>query len=453
MKRIIIASALFFALICSYASLCPAGPNSFTLKDTVETVINRHRTIKGLQENREALSHEVDRAKAGYGPSVDLTGRAGGNSIDNSTLRTYNQDNILYGAYEVGVTVTQPLWNGWATRSRVRSAEATLDSLNERVFDNATTFGLDGIIAHIDVLRNRRLVSLAEDNVRQHEEILASVRDRLAMGADTIADVSQTEARLARARSTLASSQAALKQAEDTYRRLTGITVPELADVPHPSRIFKSEKEVLDAAIKFNPKLRALTADIRSAEGGRELAESAFHPVINLEGGAYRSDRAGDNEDYVSRMEVMGTMRWNVFNSGADAAGVKAAKARVRQARQILGNQWDEIKLETRKTWADLMSARAQYKHYSDAVEFNTQTRDSYVEQFLLGQRSMLDVLDSESELFNSSSQAVTMKCNVLVAEYRLHAITGTMLPDMHISTSDLEKAPKDEGKPLMDFK
>lgn len=446
-----IAAGIFFGSVSTAISADNAA--QFSLKKTAEAVIDHHRTIKGLQENREAVGYELDRAKAGYGPRVDLTGKTGGNALNTKTYRGLNQENNFYGAYEAGVTVTQPLWDGLATRSRVRSTQATLDSLNERVVDNATTLGLDGIIAHIDVLRNRRLVSLAEDNVRRHEEILSSNRDRQSMGADTSADLSQTEARLSRARSTLASSQASLQQSEDTYRRLTGLPVPELAEAEHPVRLFDSEKLVLESAMKLNPKVLAYKADVRAAEGDKELADSAFHPMINLEGGAYTTDRGGDNDDYTSTLEVMGTLKWNIFNSGADAAEVKAAKARIRQARQVLGNQWDEIKLEVRKTWADLASAKAQHKYYAEAVEYNTQTRDAYLEQFLMGQRSLLDVLDSENELFNSSTQSVTMYSNVLVAEYRLHALTGAMLPDMKISTAELKKAPRAEEKPLMDFR
>lgn len=425
----------------------------FSLKQTAESVMVNHRTIKSMQESREAASYDVDRAKAGYGPRVDVSSKSGGNALNTSTYRRLNEEGRFYGAYEAGVTVTQPVWDGLATRSRVRATQATLDSMNERVFDNATTLGLDGIIAHIDLLRNRQLVALAEANVRRHEEILASSRDRQSMGADTAADVSQTEARLSRARSTLASTQAALQQAEDTYRRLTGQPVPLLQAAAHPPLLFTSEKAVLERAMKHNPKIKATAADVRAAEGNKELAESAFHPVINVEGGAYTTDRGGDNEDYTSTLEVMGTVKWNVFNSGADAAAVRAAKARIRQSRQIMANQWDDIKLEVRKTWADYQSAKAQQTFYAQAVTFNTNTRDAYMEQFLMGQRSLLDVLDAENELFNSSTQAETMHGNVLIAEYRLHALSGTMLADMHVNTAALGKAPVPEQKPLMDFR
>ena len=35
----------------------------------------------------------------------------------------------MYAASGVGITLTQPLWDGFATRSRVRTGEATVESM------------------------------------------------------------------------------------------------------------------------------------------------------------------------------------------------------------------------------------------------------------------------------------------------------------------------------------
>ena len=68
----------------------------------------------------------------------------------------------------------------------------------------------------------------------------------------------------------------------------------------------------------------------------------------------------------------------------------------------------------------------------------------AYQEQFVLGQRSLLDVLDAENELFNSSSQAATANGNALIAAYRLKALTGDLIPSFGISTGMLKVTPND---------
>ena len=88
------------------------------------------------------------------------------------------------------------------------------------------------------------------------------------------------------------------------------------------------------------------------------------------------------------------------------------------------------------------LSAQEQYQHYTQAMEYNKFTLNAYNEQFLIGQRTLLDVLDSENELFNSSTQAETAKSNVLIGAWRMLALSGEMLPKMNIDYSGLDKAP-----------
>lgn len=432
-----------------------ATGKTVTLTDTINATLRSHRGIKVIQENRESVEHEVTRAKAGWGPRVDVTARGGASQLSDSTTRSYKEDAGFYGATNLGATLVQPLWDGFATRSRVRTAEATYESMTSRVLDNANTLALDSIIAHIDLLRRRKIVELAVANVNRHKEILVSSRDRESMGADTMADVSQTEGRLSRALSTLADAKAALLQGEASYRRLTSTPVPaSVALVELPLPMYQSPGTVLETAEVKNPKITAYKSDVVAAVGNKELAQANFQPTVNLEAGPSYSNRGGHDGQWTSGVDVMGVMRWNIFNSGADVANTKSASAKVRQARQVLYNFMDDLVLQIQDTWTGYQSAIEQHQHYSNAIRYNVQTRDAYLEQFYTGQRSLLDVLDAESELFNSSVQATTAAGNILVGGYSLFALAGVLLPTLNIDTTGLyEKLPPVQvAKPVMSF-
>lgn len=419
----------------------PGAP--VTLDDTIYGVLRHHRAIRGMQENRQVLEHELQRARAGFGPSVDITGLAGGNLLSDNSTRNADLDKQMYGIGEISGRLTQPIWDGFASRSRVRSAKSTLESVRHRLFDTATTLSLDGIIAHIDLLRQREIYRLSERNVAQHRSILNMTQDRSQLGADTEADVSQAQSRLQRALSSLSEAQASLLVAEDTYRRLTGLPPSDkLVPVEMPPKLFKGPGEVYDLAEKSNPKLAAYLQDIRAAQGEKELAESAFYPTINAEVGPTYTDRGGSYDRWVYNFDAVGTLRWNVFNSGADVAERKAAMARVRQARQTMYDFADDLRLDVESTWTNYLSAQDQYKHYTEAINYNQFTRTAFIEQFQMGMRSLLDVLDAENELYSSSTQAATARGNILVGAYRLCALTGDLLPILHINTEPLRENP-----------
>mgnify|MGYP002649716891 CR=1 FL=1 len=139
-----------FAMILMTAVLClggmtnaPAAPTSnaavtsapvregaVTVRETVAETIAHHRGLKVIQENLDVTRYELRRAKAGWGPSVDATGRYGASRLSDNTTRSYGSDKGMYAASGVGITLTQPPWDGFATRSRVRTGEATVESWN-----------------------------------------------------------------------------------------------------------------------------------------------------------------------------------------------------------------------------------------------------------------------------------------------------------------------------------
>lgn len=131
-------------------------------------------------------------------------------------------------------------------------------------------------------------------------------------------------------------------------------------------------------------------------------------------------------------------MSWNLFRSGADIAEEKAAMARVRQARMTLQNLRDELGQQIDDAWNAWLTAQRLAANYREAVRFNTLTRDAYLEQFVLGERSLLDILDAESELYNSETELLTARNNVVVGAWRIYGITGRLLPVWRIQGWDL---------------
>lgn len=440
---LLIVSGCIGAVLCSTPVVAAEKKGAIPLKESIEAMLRHNNSLKAIQENRTAAGHEVDRARAGYGPRVDLTARGGFGRLSDSTTRSYGYNEAApYSS--ASLLVTQPLWDGWATRGRVREAEATYRSLDHRVLDNANTLALDAIIAHVDVLRRQQIYQLAQDNVARHEDILEKARARESEGVDTMADVSQAQSRLARARSTLTEARASLRIGEDTYTRLTRHSAMSLGPVNLPTPMFQSPEEVLKAAQKGNPKVAAYLEDVKAATAVREQVRSAYSPSLSIEAGPSYSDRDGKSELWTAEVGVAAVVRWNLFNSGADVAESKAAAARIRQSRRVLYDYMDDLKLNVEESWTEFLSAQKQLQFYREAIEYNKTTRNAYEEQFVMGQRSLLDVLDAENELFSSSTQAATALGNTLIAAYRMKALAGELLPSLNISTEMLKTTPYD---------
>lgn len=434
----------------SFCILAPAASNAdvTTMRDTVAATLMYNPNIKAFQEYRQAAEDDLKRARSGWFPRIDAragwgleqwsdsntrnTGRRAGAEKYAQGKRTY------YDRSEASLTISQTIWDGLATWNRYQQGKLREESAESRLFDNAEGLGLDSVLAHIEIYRQRRIVSLAELNVQNHRSILSSQSERHRSGASTMADVSQTQTRLARSEASLAESRAALEVAIANYKRLTG-RIPGQIEVPaDPMNAYPSLEAALAQSQVSNPKIKALRADAAAAESQTGIDFSAFHPQVYLEIGPSYSYRAQSKLTDEGGMVFMLRANWNLFNGGYDWYNVQGDKARARQARQEVTALLDNLAEETEATWSELLSSQEQARFYSNAVQYATKTRDMYLEQFNVGQRSLLDVLDSENELFSSSIQLVTAQQNVIAAKYRLLTLGGALLSSLGIERSNL---------------
>ena len=436
-------AALFLAtpLILADAQNALAADQAVTVKDSVIAALEYNPRLKMLRDNHQAIGFELDRARGGYFPRVDAFAGYGTEAHSDQGTRDGSPDypgggveHHFYSRGEASLQLTQLLYDGMETASRVGVEEAKQDSARLRVLDNAESISLDAIIAHLEVYRQRELVALAEKNVRDHEEILGMLTERQRAGVGSIADVTQTESRLARAKGSLAETRSMLKAAEANYQRVVGKLAGDVQYfMPAPPLLPKSHDEALEAVQAGNPKVRALEYNVAEAQSRIDLSNANFLPKVNLELSSSYEDQVESSTTYEHNNQAMVRMRWNLINGGSDVADRKAAIARKSQAAGNRDDQLVQVIEETSATWAKLVANKEQVVNFGDATTQSQKTLDSYMKQFTVGQRTLLDVLDARNEVFQSSGLLVTAKVNEVIAAERLLALSGKLNESLQI--------------------
>ncbi|MGD8846233.1 MAG: TolC family outer membrane protein [Desulfobacteraceae bacterium] len=401
---------------------------------SVISTLESNPRLSELKQNREAVQQDLRQTKGRYYPRVDLNVGYGTDSHSDQLTRSQNKEGDFDARSEASLTLVQPLYQGGETRSLVEKQSAKLESVNFRVYDNAESLALDAIIAHLEVWRQRRLLDLTEQNIKTHEKILDHIDERQRAGAGSSADVVQTKGRLALTRSSRAQIAGALESARVNYHRVVG-RYPEKLRLPENFRLLApaGAEQAIEIARGCNPKLAAFTADIRAAKGEFGARKSSFLPKVNLELSSTYEDQAESSTTYSHNNAAMVRARWNLYNGGSDRAAREAASSRRLQLVSARKDQYQKIEEQIRDTWSQYQISGRQTDTYADAVKYNTQTRDAYQQQFVVGQRSLLDVLDSENELFQSSGQLITAQVNEIIAVYRLLTLSGCLLNSLGV--------------------
>jgi adhesin transport system outer membrane protein len=326
------------------------------------------------------------------------------------------------------------LFDGFATSSEVERQISRVDSAAYRVQEAAEFVALDAVEAHLEVLRNQILIELARENLNEHDRILGLVRDLEGQGASSIADVRQTEARIASAQTSLATAGGTLRDAEALYISVVG-DPPEMLEeplVPYPAMPESQEAAAAKAAVD-SPTVLIANSDIDVAKAELRGSRAGYYPRFDLELGTAANDnldgvRGGDVE-----AQALLVLRYNLFRGGADIAREREAFERLREAREVLRQIQRGAEEEARVAYNALVTARARVESLRAAVEAQRATRDVYAQQFDLGQRSLLDLLDAENELFVARSNLTTAEYTEMFGVYRVLAVTGDLLTTLDI--------------------
>ena len=231
-KRLSLSLALSVMLSAGVA----VADDGITLQKSVIDTLRYAPRLEMIKHNREAVAHDLDKSKGRWYPKIDVRGGYGSDSY-NAERKGADYDNDWNSRGEIAAILSQRLYDGGEASSQIRLDERRAASLDYRVFDNAESLALDAVIANLEVFRQRELLFLAEENAKAHRDILSSLREREQAGAGSVADVTQTQARLAMAQASIEKTRTALQAALNEYQRLTGVLPGKIAMTPYPQEM------------------------------------------------------------------------------------------------------------------------------------------------------------------------------------------------------------------------
>jgi outer membrane protein len=391
-----------------------------TLTEALVKTYSGNPTIMAQRAQLRSLDEGVAVARAAGRPQ--LSGTAG-----------VNQDLVQTGGgagrnLSASVNVAYPLFNGGRVRNAIRAADERVLAGRANLKATEGDIFTEAVGAYMDVIRDRSIVTLNQNQVRVLETNLQATRDRFEVGDLTRTDVAQSEARLALARSTLATAEGRLDGSEENYRRVIGELPDELAPPPPLPPLPGTADEAVEIALANNSDLVAIAAQIRAAARDVRIARADRLPTVNAQA-------TGDAINYLGTADqqfAAGASN-NVVQTGV---GVQAripiyqgglVGARVRQAQALQSQLLEQgvgverlVVANTRAAFSSYQAAVEAIESNQVAVNANTLALEGTRAEQTVGTRNVLDVLNAEQELLNSQVALVTARRDAYVAGFAL---------------------------------
>lgn len=405
-----------------------------TLKETVLEAIEHNPDVQASWHVFQAAGHEVRVARSGYLPSVDLSATAG------KTQRDYDGRDA-YTTNQAQISLTQGLFEGFRTAGEVERFDSARLVRYYELLNTVEVTALEAVKAYEDVKRNRALVALARDNYAKHREVFGQIEERVTSGVGRRVDLEQVGGRLALAESNLLTEASNLHDVTARYLRVVGqlpaddLAPSRLTDHQLPEDIHKA----LLLAYQGNPGFHAAIKNISAAQAAVKVERSGYYPKAELRARQVMSrnqngfDDRVDPHNYGDESAVELALTYNLYSGGANRASVRRSLEQVNEAKDLRDQACMDLRQNTQIAYNDSLRVKEQLLSLEQHRLSSDKVRNAYTEQFNIGQRTLLDLLDAENEYFQASRSLISAQSDLEIAYARILAAMGKLLPTIGI--------------------
>jgi outer membrane protein len=427
-------SGIFAAFLASATILSPVNASAETISGALVKAYQLNSQLNSARAGVRVTDEDVAIAKSGYRPTI--TGSA---NFDYSRTRSrFKSEALTDGTLDLvtgsfGVEINQLLFDGFQTKNNVAAAEARVRASDQSLRNTEQNILFDAATAYMDVIRDRQIAVLRERNLEFLVEQVRAARSRFDVGEGTRTDVAQAEASSSAAVAELSAARAQAETSEAIYRQLVGV---EPNSLKSPSPLAKLLPKSLDQAQAFaeeqHPAILATTHLVDAAAFTVKSAEGALLPQISAAAGvsqSYQETSPGTSsaDGNFTSGAVGLTLTVPIYQGGRTSAQVRQSKESLGQARIEVDVSRDQVRAAVTSAWSQYIAARENISAITETVAAAQLALEGVIEERNVGQRTTLDVLDSQSDLINAQIALVEAERNVVVASYAILSAIGRL--------------------------
>lgn len=371
----------------------PGGSPSgvLTLEDAINAAVQTHPSIRSAVELLVQQGYLVSAAKAGYLPQI---------SVELNTERESNEDLAITPT----LYVSQMLFDFGRTKSEVCRARAGLAKQTIMAMDQIDSIILQTAGALINVHRYQEQLTAAEDQIKNVDLVVKMAEQRARSGLASESDPVQAQTRFEAAKANLLSVQTLLSQTREQLALVTSLR--------HTGPIAPMDPALVARADIYNtPDYENMTvyltahADYNLAGAQLDAARAAAYPTLGAIASIEKT-LTGDNPNTGIEEDDHSTVGLRVSQSLYQGGRVAAQRRAAASARESAFQSLAAAELRAKELISisklEIEGLQKRRQILVRRTENIKTTRSLYQEQYQLGTRSVLDLLNSEQEYYQA---------------------------------------------------
>ena len=408
-----------------------AAQQPLSLQDAASRAVLANPEVLAKWHTFEAAAYERKVSFGAYLPTLDAVAAKGRENLNDpldSTAPRFSYNNV-------SLVLRQMLFDGFATPNDVKRLDHARRVRYYELLDVSESAALEAVRAYQDVLRYQALVGYAEENYAQHKLVYDQIGERTKSGVSRGVDLETASGRLALAESNLLTETANLHDVSARYQRVIGEKPGTLVEEPKPltANLPASPIDALKKALDQSPQLLASMENIQAAQADVEVRRAAYYPRLDFRLQRDEGQNIGGILGKTDATTAELTMRFNLFNGLRDQARVNQYAQNVNVAKDTRDKVCRDIRQTLLIAFNDVNKLKEQVGYLDQHQLATDKARQAFRNQFDIGQRTLLDLLNTENEYFESRRAFTNGERDLDTAYARVQAATGDLLSALGI--------------------
>jgi outer membrane protein len=418
---------------CAGLAMLASSASAETLADALAAAYQNNPTLQAQRAQQRAIDEEYVQARSGWRPTLSLSAEAifDERRVPDAVASFTNPPLSRGNEGLAGLIFTQPLWTGGRTAAAVTAANADVleGRENLRRVENQVMAAV--IQAYADVRRDEQSLIVQQQNVESLAGQLKEAQARFDVGEVTRTDVAQAQGRLAASQAQLQSVQAQLAISRANYAAFVGHNPGTLE--PEPSLAYLMPGNVDDAftvAEQNSPVLRAQQFAEQASRARIAAARAERMPNVSVEGRLTFDNGAVDPFEqgtFQRDAQATVTLSLPLFNGGLTTSRIRQAVERNNSDKITVELQRRNVLQTLAQGWNQLLAARANSVITEEQVRATTVAAQGTQEEYRVGLRTTIDVLNAEQERRAAQLNRVSALHDEYVASASVLAAMGRL--------------------------
>lgn len=412
----------------------------YELNDCISIGLEKNYSLLISKNSEQVAKNNFTLGNAGFLPSLDLSGRYGGNL--NSTRRNFTDGTETESNGELttnanaGLSMGMTIFNGF-------NVQTTYKKLNELKLmgELNTQFSLENLVADIisayhNYIEQTMLFKNLQYAVTLSKERLRIDEDRYLLGSSSKLQVLQSRVYLNSDSSRLSRQTVVVRAAQIRLNELMAVddlgllfTTKDTSVSVNPELLFE---RLLDETIAKNTSLQIASKNKTISEFDLKLVASRSYPYINASSG-YTTTLNNYSSGTMDRQNSNGinyglTLGMNIFDGLNQRRSIKNAEIEI-DNREL---RYQEIEQGVRADLITLYSAYSNYLRLITLENQNLQTASENLEiameRYKLGSLSGIDLREVQKSLLDARESLLSVEYQAKLAEISLMLISGRIM-------------------------